>query len=437
MKKAFIFPTIIILFLAACSSEQPEESITNVSPTIEEEVEEVQEERLDWLGLSDEEKIKIVEEELETIGYGGYPVEEIIEKLDERYESGPDLDFHFPDTFASIIDYEFKEMKMVSWGQQYGDDYFAEDDEHHIKHVIEDNENVYVIHGFNDFRSLFYSVAKDGYWEERDVPLFANDILPNAIRNAGLNPESYDFFKVKVVYHNNHIYTLVRDKAYMDKNNILIDFVMSESGVVENGITQGVAYDPTFLITNKGKLALLKGHGEEVGIFYVEDLTTPIKTFTPTHDFSSRLALSTNTVDNVYYVEDSGLMYTGDSSLYILDTNNGQPVWDSFGQEYEYDFNVRKNLIDFITEDRFLFVNEKTDTITIHDTNLAIKGEEIDIPFDIRTGSIRPEFWFTSNDTEFTIWNKIRYQGKSSLQFVKIRKGIDYFVPSDVSSDGI
>lgn len=439
----------IVLTLGACSNEMAEEKPTaiEISQETEEAQEKIQEEPVfDWNALSSEEKEKMISDALKEAGYEDFPIEPFVTSLDDAYSSGLSMDEDFLTIFGYTLN-NFQEPYIIRWGDQYGDDFYAENDNQSIYHVAETNNTVFTVHGLG-FSRMFYSYAKDGVWVKRDIPLFANnketlltekelvsltiEKVSSMLQKEGLNPDNYDFSNVKMLFDNTSLYLLLSDKRNIesDRNNVMLHFSLGEEGAVENGMTQNVPRNPTILKTSKNKLGMIlyDNTNENYHLVYLEDKEKkPIKTFQPSEEFKKSLASNTNTVDRVYYYEDTGLMVIGDSHVYHLDTNTGEPVWNASGQEDEYEFAIRDSVVNFYGGDKLAIAYSKNNTFNIYDEFMNPQGVGVDIPFNLKTGSAFPEFWVTSNDSSYTVWKQHTFKGKPALQYVTIQKGIEAY----------
>jgi hypothetical protein len=444
IKKMLAYPVMLssILLLAACSDKPNEE--TMISPKADgyyddtevqaESTETEEENRIEWAALTQEEKEKMVLDALDSSGYSGYPAEEVIEVFDDKYALGYYMESDFIDEFNGILETELKELKFVDGGNQYGNDSFTEYENSKVSHVFEKDGKVFVLHGFSEDPLL--SIAENGIWIVKDVLLFAEGdegAVNNALTNIGLNPDKFDFysyFSERVLFHEDHVYMLVREKqdgSGRDTNNVIIDFLIGEKGAEINGAIQNVPYDPVFLKTSKGKLAFMKHTEDQVDLYYVDDNDNPIATYKPSHAFRNIISLSTNTYDRVYLYEDSGIMYVGDSTLFKLDTKTGEPVWDADGQEVQYDLNVGDSYVYFYTEDLLGVANKKSNTFTLYDENLSQKGQPMDLYINLQQ---QQGFMVSSNNNNITFWSQKEFEGKPSLYYEIIRKGIDEYLPA-------
>lgn len=418
----YLFLVSAMLSLGACSSESAEDSSNDFEALEEEELETDEGAAFDWLGLTEEEKETMVVDALNEAGYGSFPSEPLITSLDEAYSSGFNMDEDFKTIFGYTLN-NFQEPYMINSGDQYGDDSYTENDINRLYYVGEVDETVFTVQGNGNVGSLLYSYAKEGYWVEKDLPLLTDELLISVIQKAGLDPDIYDFFHEKLIFDQNHIYVLLPDGRpnQVKSNHILIDFLWTETGVVENGVTQNSPLNPKVVKTSSGKKAFIIYDGQgNAGIYPLEDkLENPIKTYQPSEAFLGRFDVVSHGSDHIYYFEDTGLFVVGETGIYHYDTNTGDPVWNASGQEQEYDFKLRKSVVDFYSGNLFAVADGKSNTFNIYDIYFNPQGPGITLPFAIDEDSS-----ITSTDTSYTVWKTHKYKGKPALQFATIQKGI-------------
>jgi hypothetical protein len=437
MKKKIIYGASLffMLALAGCSEKQNSEKSNSSPESVAEEKETKKE--LTWNEYSNEQKEKKVNETLSEKNLGHYPVSPIIEELDYLYQNTG----YTMGEFNAALDESIKkleQLKLVEVIDRYGDDYFTEEDNllsHDIHHVYEKDNKVFVLHGTSSSEdNLFLSVAEDGVWVKKDIPIRSNDVkIPNTIydtdqRVSRLN-SSTKHSPSGSRFYGNHKYTFFRSNV-IGSPIIMADLEFDETGLVSEKIILEADGDNIYLAkTDTDSPAFLfekkNGNEKSLKVYVNYDFSKPkYEVQVQSRYYGSIIHGNTN---DLYINLTRGLLTYGDEDTGQLDLNSGEPIWDGDGQEKFWDLEFDTNTFESYAEDLMTITDAESNSIAKYNGDLELVGEELPIPIelDVDPGASFRGYKQTVTEDEIHIWQPVTYKNKIHLQLVRIAKGID------------